>query len=116
MAQEDAEAKSQPSDAGEFSPGQVAGTEEEGKQRESISLTPKLIKSLMHRRVLKIASGGVHNICIVEPYPNSLAKDIHGKYSQNEHTDCVFTFPEEETKGPELSIRCHKFLVAARSP
>jgi len=34
----------------------------EEKQKESVSLTPKLIKSLMHRRVLKISSGGVHNI------------------------------------------------------
>mmetsp|Transcript_25606 Transcript_25606/g.29414 ORF Transcript_25606/g.29414 Transcript_25606/m.29414 type:complete len:124 (+) Transcript_25606:1391-1762(+) len=34
----------------------------EEKQKESVSLVPKLIKSLMHRRVIKISSGGVHNI------------------------------------------------------
>lgn len=34
--------------------------------------TPKLVRILTDRRVLKISSGGVHNICIVEPYPTSL--------------------------------------------
>ena len=33
---------------------------------ETVSHTPKLIRSLMHRKVIKISSGGVHNICIVE--------------------------------------------------
>jgi hypothetical protein len=33
---------------------------------ETVSHTPKMIKSLMHRKVIKISSGGVHNICIVE--------------------------------------------------
>ena len=34
---------------------------------DGMQLTPKLVKSLMHRKVIKISSGGVHNICIVEP-------------------------------------------------
>ena len=36
---------------------------------ETPQMTPKLVRSLMHRRVTKIASGGVHNICVVEPCP-----------------------------------------------
>jgi hypothetical protein len=38
---------------------------------ETPIMTPKLVKSLMHRRVTKIASGGVHNICVVEPNPQT---------------------------------------------
>jgi len=33
---------------------------------DGMQLTPKLVKSLMHKKVIKISSGGVHNICIVE--------------------------------------------------
>ena len=44
---------------------------------DQICMQPKLIKSLMHRKVIKISSGGVHNICIVEPYPSSLMQDIY---------------------------------------
>lgn len=39
---------------------------------DNICLYPKLIKSLMHKKVIKISSGGVHNICIVEPFPSYL--------------------------------------------
>lgn len=59
----------------------------EEKQKESVSLTPKLIKSLMHRKVIKISSGGVHNICIVEPYPCHLASDIYKCYMEGTFTD-----------------------------
>jgi hypothetical protein len=34
---------------------------------DGMQLTPKLVKTLMHKKVIKISSGGVHNICIVEP-------------------------------------------------
>lgn len=37
---------------------------------DAMQFTPKLVKSLMHRKVIKISSGGVHNICIVEPKSN----------------------------------------------
>ena len=37
---------------------------------DAMPFTPKLVKSLMHRKVIKISSGGVHNICIVEPKSN----------------------------------------------
>lgn len=36
---------------------------------EMPQMVPRLVKWLMHRRVTKIASGGVHNICVVEPSP-----------------------------------------------
>ena len=44
---------------------------------DGMQLTPKLVKSLMHRKVIKISSGGVHNICIVEPQPSSLLEDVY---------------------------------------
>ena len=44
---------------------------------DGMQLTPKLVKSLMHRKVIKISSGGVHNICIVEPQPNSIQEDVY---------------------------------------
>lgn len=44
---------------------------------DGMQLTPKLVKSLMHRKVIKISSGGVHNICIVEPQPSALLEDIY---------------------------------------
>lgn len=34
---------------------------------DGMQFSPQLVKSLMHRKVIKISSGGVHNICIVEP-------------------------------------------------
>lgn len=44
---------------------------------DGMQFTPKLVKSLMHRKVIKISSGGVHNICIVEPQPSQLLEDIY---------------------------------------
>jgi len=45
---------------------------------ENPQMTPRLLKSLMHRRVTKIASGGVHNICVVEPNPQAtVAQDVY---------------------------------------
>jgi hypothetical protein len=35
--------------------------------------TPRLVRTLTDRKVIKISSGGVHNICIVEPFPSSLS-------------------------------------------
>jgi hypothetical protein len=67
----------------------------EEKQKESVSLTPKLIKSLMHRKVIKISSGGVHNICIVEPYPNHMANDIYKQFMNSKYTDVCFVFKEK---------------------
>jgi len=66
----------------------------EEKQKESVSLVPKLIKSLMHRRVIKISSGGVHNIWIVEPYPNHLPSDLYKWFMKNKFTDVCFVFRE----------------------
>ena len=57
---------------------------------DGMQLTPQLVKSLMHRKVIKISSGGVHNICIVEPQPSSLTEDIYKQYIKNLYTDVVF--------------------------
>ena len=44
---------------------------------EKIEQVPKLVKSLMHKKVIRISSGGVHNICIVEAKPCCILKDIY---------------------------------------
>ena len=44
---------------------------------DNMQMTPKLVKSLMHRKVIKISSGGVHNICIVEPNSNKIVEDVY---------------------------------------
>lgn len=46
----------------------------------------------MHRRVTKIASGGVHNICVVEPNPQAtVAQDVYLlNFVQARFTDVVF--------------------------
>ena len=44
---------------------------------ETVSHTPKMIKSLMHRKVIKISSGGVHNICIVEQNTSNILKEVY---------------------------------------
>lgn len=57
---------------------------------DNMQMTPKLVKSLMHRRVIKISSGGVHNICIVEPNYNRIAEDVYRQYIRGLCTDVVF--------------------------
>lgn len=57
---------------------------------DNTELTPKLVKSLMHRKVIKISSGGVHNICIVEPHGNRIAEDVYRQYMDGLCTDVVF--------------------------
>lgn len=46
----------------------------------------------MHRRVTKIASGGVHNICVVEPNPQAtVAQDVYLlNFVQARFTDVIF--------------------------
>ena len=44
---------------------------------ETICQTPKLVKSLMHKKVIRISSGGVHNICIVEAKPSCILSDVY---------------------------------------
>jgi hypothetical protein len=44
----------------------------------------------MHRKVIKISSGGVHNICIVEPHPCSLVEEVYKQYIDCLYTDVVF--------------------------
>lgn len=57
---------------------------------DDMKLVPKLVKSLMHRKVIKISSGGVHNICIVEPQPSSLLEDVYKQFINGLYTDVVF--------------------------
>lgn len=58
----------------------------------------------MHRKVIKISSGGVHNICIVEPNNNKIVEDVYRQYIEGLCTDVVFrgfiqTFDEQRLLG-----------------
>lgn len=44
----------------------------------------------MHKRVIKISSGGVHNICIVEAHQNSIQEEVFKKLMNSQYTDVVF--------------------------
>lgn len=57
---------------------------------ETIAYTPKLVKSLMHKRVIRISSGGVHNICIVEAKPSCILKDVYCSFKESKFTDVIF--------------------------
>ena len=57
---------------------------------DQICHTPKLVKSLMHKKVIRISSGGVHNICIVESQPSCLMMDIYTMLMNQKFTDVVF--------------------------
>lgn len=57
---------------------------------ETICYAPKLVKSLMHRRVIRISSGGVHNICIVESKPSCILKDVYLAFKEGKFTDVIF--------------------------
>ena len=57
---------------------------------ETICQAPKLVKSLMHRKVIRISSGGVHNICIVESKPSCILTDVYHSFMNGKFTDIVF--------------------------
>lgn len=57
---------------------------------EKIEQVPKLVKSLMHKKVIRISSGGVHNICIVEAKPTCILRDIYQFFMQGKFTNLVF--------------------------
>ena len=57
---------------------------------EKIEQVPKLVRSLMHKKVIRISSGGVHNICIVETNPTSVVRDIYRFFMEAKFTNLVF--------------------------
>ena len=57
---------------------------------ETICQTPKLVKSLMHRKVIRISSGGVHNICIVDAKPSCILTDLYNSFMNGQFTDVIF--------------------------
>lgn len=71
---------------------------------------PQLVTSLLSRRIVSIASGGVHNIIVAEPMPFSLSTDLFDCYKRGAFTDCRF-----ELANSSESIHCHKLVLAARS-
>lgn len=45
----------------------------------------------MHRKVIRISSGGVHNICIVESKPSCILTDVYNSFMNGLFTDVIFT-------------------------
>ena len=45
----------------------------------------------MHWKVIRISSGGVHNICIVESKPYCILKDVYMAFMNGRFTDVIFT-------------------------
>ncbi len=70
--------------------------------------TPNMIRSLLAASVLKIASGGVHNLAIIESTTHSLQTAIYCRFTIAAHTD--FTFVVEG-----VSVRVHRVVLAHRS-
>lgn len=69
---------------------------------ETIAYTPKLVKSLMHKKVIRISSGGVHNICIVEPKPSCILKDVYNAFKEGKFVDVTFKgFYQIERASPD---------------
>ena len=67
--------------------------------------TPNVVRYLVANNVLKISSGGVHNLAIVEAITNSLQPAIYGAFATGLHTD--FTFIVEG-----VPVRVHKVILA----
>ena len=62
----------------------------------------------MHRKVIKISSGGVHNICIVEPQQSSLLEEVYKQFVNGLYTDVVFkgfyqTFNKQSSDHEQMS-------------
>ncbi len=77
----------------QFADTEPASPEEEEEEPVSENLNslfssnPKLVPSLLPFKVLKMASGGVHNICIMEKQPFSLICDLYHQFMENVLTD-----------------------------
>lgn len=70
--------------------------------------TPNLVRYLVSNNVLKISSGGVHNLAIVETINNSLQPAIYTVFMTGQHTDFVFV-----VEG--VSVKVHKVILAYKS-
>lgn len=55
----------------------------------------------MHRRVIRISSGGVHNICIIEAQPSCILKDVYLSLKDSKFTDVIFKgfYTTEQLRG-----------------
>lgn len=62
---------------------------------------PKLVKSLMHKKVIRISSGGVHNICIVEAKSSCILRDVYLSFMQSKFTNLVFKGFYQTTHGKD---------------
>lgn len=73
---------------------------------------PKLISSLLPKRVMSLACGGVHNVIVAESPPKSIALDLYPYFKVPQFTDFAFVV---KNNGREESLNCHKIIIASRS-
>ena len=73
---------------------------------------PKLVSSLLNKRVISVACGGVHNVVVAEPPPRSIALDIYPYFKQPQFTDFTFII---KNNGREESLPCHRVVISSKS-
>ena len=82
------------------------------KSPRPCQFTPRLITSLLSRKVLSITCGGVHNLAVVESQ-QSLSSDLYRLYQAQQLCDVTFTL----TAGSrDEKLSCHKVVLARKSP
>lgn len=79
----------------------------------SFQQIPKLVSSLLSKKVLSLASGGVHNIIVTENPPRSISTDLYSFFKKPQFTDFSILVKSQRK---EESIQCHKVILACRSP
>lgn len=78
----------------------------------SFQPVPRLVSSLLSKKVISLACGGVHNIAITESPPKNIALEMFPYLKNQQFTDFAFVV---KSAGKEESLFCHKVVIAARS-
>jgi alpha-tubulin suppressor-like RCC1 family protein len=78
----------------------------------SFQPVPKLVSSLLGKRVLSLASGGVHNIIVAESPPRPLTSDLFSFLKKPQFTD--FSLIVKNSRKEEV-LPCHRVVLACRS-
>ena len=81
------------------------------KSTRPCQYTPRLVSSLLSRKVLSIACGGVHNLAVVETNA-TLSADLYKLFVAQQLCDVTFVL----TGGSrEERVSCHKIVLAVKS-
>lgn len=78
----------------------------------SFQPVPRLVSSLLSKKVISLACGGVHNIVVTESPPRNIALELFPYLKNQQFTDFAFVV---RSAGKEEQIHCHKVVIASRS-